>query len=196
MSPMPRQKPGRSKQNYRTPPEFLNAVKYYFGIKDFAVDLAADRHNAVTAIYYDEQMDSLSMKWSGWGNGRDEFAWLNPPYDHIERWVKKAVECDRPIIMLVPASVGANWWKNYVHELAHVILLNGRITFVGCDTPYPKDCVLLVYNHTTWHAHDVPFYQVWTWNPMVNKASGSRRAPRSKARPPAPKTARSRPATR
>ena len=47
--------------------------------------------------------------------------------------------------MLVPAGVGSNWWKAWVHHKAYVFLLNGRITFVGQPTCYPKDCCLLYY---------------------------------------------------
>ncbi len=37
----PKQKPGRSKQDYGTPPEFLDAVKARFRIEAFDCDLAA-----------------------------------------------------------------------------------------------------------------------------------------------------------
>lgn len=48
---MPRQKPGRSKQDYRTPRAFLVAVKGLLGIEDFTIDLAASVSNSVTTRY-------------------------------------------------------------------------------------------------------------------------------------------------
>jgi hypothetical protein len=40
--------------------------------------------------------------------------------------------------MLVPAGVGANWWRDHVHNKAHVLLLNGRIMFVGHHAAVPE----------------------------------------------------------
>jgi hypothetical protein len=55
--------------------------------------------------------------------------------------------------------VGSNWWRDNVDGKADVLFLNGRITFVGHNAPYPKDCAILLY---------APFlngnYSVWSWN--------------------------------
>lgn len=47
---------------------------------------------------------------------------------------------------------------NYYHDQAHVLLLNGRLTFVGHTQPYPKDCALLLYSLAGRQRYDV-----WTW---------------------------------
>lgn len=60
--------------------------------------------------------------------------------------------------MLVPASVGANWWFTGVHHEADVHFLNGRIKFVGAKDPYPKDCALLLY-----HPAATGGYSCWNW---------------------------------
>lgn len=169
---MPAQKPGRSKQNYGTPPEFLDAVKRLLDIKEFAVDLAADQFNTVAQIYLTKEMDALSKDWREAWTGA---AWINPPYDHIAPWVKNAYECKGYVVMLVPASVGSNWWRDWVHNKAHVWFLNGRLTFVGCTDPYPKDCALIAYQ-SSWLGLGWE-YDVWTWNPIApRKARGSRTA--------------------
>ena len=153
---VPVQKPGRSKQNYQTPPAFLGAVRQWLGVEDFTIDLAADKGNAVVPNHYTKAQDALQQDWrsSGW-------AWLNPPFGHLEPWVRKAWEESQrgaALVMLVPAGVGANWWRDWVHGKAQVLLLNGRLTFVGESTCYPKDCCLLVYGPTV-----VPQYCVWSW---------------------------------
>lgn len=153
---MPSQKPGRSRQDYRTPPEFLWAVKRRLGIDAFAVDLAASKENTVADEYFDKASDALARSWvfRGWD-------WLNPEFKYIDPWVRRAFEQSRVgarVAMLVPASVGANWWRAYVHNKAFVLLLNGRITFVGETMPYPKDCVLLLYGPDV-----APGYDVWKW---------------------------------
>lgn len=152
---VPKQKPGQSKQDYQTPPEFLVALKNRLGIQDFDIDLAASKENAVCLSYYDEEMDSLKQSWvrKGWG-------FCNPPYANIRPWVKKAcdeVQKGAKVAILVPAAVGANWWRDYVDQQASVWFLNGRLTFVGAAGPYPKDCAVLLYG--PFH----PVYSVWNW---------------------------------
>jgi DNA (cytosine-5)-methyltransferase 1 len=161
----PKQKPGRSKQDYGTPPSFLEAVKRRLGIDTFAIDLAASKHNAVDFAFYDERQNALARDWpvGGW-------CWLNPPFGQLEPWVRHTFEQSRRgarVAMLVPAGVGSNWWRDHVHGKAFVLLLNGRITFVGETAPYPKDCVLLLYGPDV-----APGYDVWQWA----KASGSKKS--------------------
>lgn len=159
----PRQRRGRSKQNYQTPPEFLTAVKQRFGIRQFDIDLAAEPHNAACEHFYTEEDDALVQPWRV-GNG---WNWLNPPYADIRPWVHRAhqemVREQASTLMLLPAGVGSNWFRDWAHEKAQVIFLNGRLTFVGCDTCYPKDCLLLVYQPAPTGISRG--YEIWTWNP-------------------------------
>lgn len=156
----PIQKPGRSKQDYGTPPAFLAAVKDRLGIFQFDCDLAASKDNAVCPRYLSVMDDALSgIPWNrgpGWN-------WLNPPFTNLGAWANKAdismTLFGARTAMLVPAAVGANWWRDWVHERASVLFLNGRLTFVGCTDPYPKDCALLLYAPN----HDGLNYDVWTW---------------------------------
>ncbi len=145
---MPQQRPGRSKQDYQTPPEFLYALRQKLGIGQFDIDLAASAENAVCVNYYDEGMDSLAEH-NSWKVTTGGWAFCNPPYANIRPWVKKAYEQSlegAQIAMLVPASVGSLWWLQFVQPHgAYVLYLNGRITFVGADGPYPKDCAVLLY---------------------------------------------------
>jgi len=153
----PRQKPHRSEQVVCTPPEFLDAVRDRLGIAQFDCDLAASDDNAVCPNYFVEEENALVQPWK---EGED-WNWCNPPYENITPWVQKAwmeVPTGARTAMLVPASVGSNWWKNWVHEAAHVLLLNGRITFVGHKTCYPKDLALLLYCRS-----HIGGYEVWTW---------------------------------
>lgn len=91
----------------------------------------------------------------------DGWNWLNPPFGDLRPWVQKAYQESRlgaRTSMLVPAGVGSNWWRDWVHGKARVLLLNGRITFVGHKQPYPKDCALLLYEPNV-----IPGYEVWAW---------------------------------
>lgn len=155
--PMPAQKPGRSRQDYRTPPALLAAVRRRFGIREFAIDLAASPDNTVAPLFYTATDDALVQPWRTKGGG---WGWCNPPFAELEPWVMKAAHESKigaKVLMLVPASI-ANWWRDWVDGWACVLLLNGRITFVGETKPYPKDCALLVYGPDV-----APGYRVWSW---------------------------------
>lgn len=140
---MPIQKPGKSIQTYGTPIALFNAVEKLIGEK-FVWDLAASIQNRKVDNFYSEEQDSLSQDWSqhnGW-------LWLNPPYAKIGDWAEKCAEeslTGAKICMLVPASVGSNWYAEFVHNKALVLGLRPRITFEGCKDPYPKDCILIIY---------------------------------------------------
>jgi phage N-6-adenine-methyltransferase len=171
---MPKQKPGLSKQDYSTPPEFIDAVKKRFGITRFDFDLAAVKSNAIDNLGLADLYlgpdhanatcrDALSFDWSRTPNGN---LWLNPPYSHIEPWASKCSgsawfdrtmknSVDRRIFFLVPAAVGSNWFARHVDGKALVLLLNGRLSFDGVS-PFPKDNLLAVYGAK-------PSYEVWAW---------------------------------
>jgi len=151
----PTQKPGRSKQDYATPRAFIDAVVRRFG--PLAVDLAATRENVVTPYYYSAADNSLLQDWTILrGN-----LWLNPPFADIGPWARKCAEsrdpdCVRRILLLVPASVGSEWFAQWVHRHALVIGIRPRLSFDGIN-PYPKDCILCVYGET-------PGFDTWRWD--------------------------------
>lgn len=148
---------GASKQTYGTPLDFLEAVTKRFGFID--VDLAADVENRVTTEFYGEEDDSLSKPWADdhpTGN-----LWLNPPYGDIAKWAEKCRKESKQrrglIHLLVPASIGAKWFARDVKKHAMVLALTPRLTFAGCTTPYPRDCILAVYGY------GFRGFDMWNW---------------------------------
>lgn len=151
---MPRQKPGQSRQDYGTPLDFIAAAERLIGAR-FQVDLAASPGNAKAPGFFTAEQDSLSQPWhqlQGW-------LWLNPPYANIGAWAAKCAAesaLGAKIAFLVPASVGANWYRDHVHGKAYVLALNGRLTFEGETQPFPKDCILALFGVA-------PGFEVWSW---------------------------------
>lgn len=144
----------RSTQNVGTPPELLDAVRDRFG--ELTFDLAASHENAVCAKYFTEYDDALVQSWPTGLN------WLNPPFGNIGAWVKKAyaesqLQPHCRVIMLVPASVSTNWYRDYVDGKAYCIPIR-RVKFVGHDQVFPKDMMLIVYGSgmTGWGSQ-------WDW---------------------------------
>lgn len=162
--PMPKQKPGRSKQNYRTPAVFINAVLSLLEIDKFTFDFAAEKQTAQAARYWTKEQNSFLFTCRQWknniGNG---WGWLNPPFGDITPWAercKQVSRLDARIAFLVPASVGSNWYRDHVDRFAFTLFLNGRIPFIE-NRPtwlYPKDCMLCLYDPTL-----EPGNEVWTW---------------------------------
>jgi len=131
-----------SKQDYATPDDFIAAVVARFG--PLAFDLAAHAGNHVTPKYFTKAQDSFAQDWHKIGG----LLWLNPEFSNIAPWAQKcADESSRgaKILFLVPASVGSNWFANYVLPRSWVQFLNGRLMFKGATDPYPKDCLLAAY---------------------------------------------------
>lgn len=163
---MPVQKPGLSKQDYCTPPELLIAIKKRLHIEKFSVDLAASHENKVADMRYTEEDDALVQPWNivqgGWG-------WCNPPFADIGDWVAKAAHeamKGAQTVMLLPASSGANWFKDWVEPYAYVSYLNGRLCFIpnwrelGFKSKplYPKDTMLCFYHPWGFTGHEI-----WEW---------------------------------
>lgn len=135
-----------SRQDYSTPADFMAAVTRLFG--PIAFDLAAQSENAKAACWYGpggDRPDALaeSARWAPLGG----VCWLNPPVADIAPWARKcSLETGvvGDILLLVPAAVGANWFRDYVAPFARIYLLNGRLSFDGQNL-YPKDCLLAHY---------------------------------------------------
>lgn len=142
---------GGSEQSVGTPQSFVDACSRKWG--PVMCDLAASSDNAKSPHYLTEEDDSLSKDWT-------QFApvvfWLNPPYSNIGKWAKKSVESGIKILMLVPASVGSNWYRDFVFRKAQTVFINGRIKFLGSTQPYPKDLMLCVFG---FEQRD---FEIWT----------------------------------
>lgn len=149
---------GGSKQNYRTPDDFRAAVVKRFGCVKF--DLAAEPDNTFTpGLFFSKEQNSLVQEWNKIDG--DGWLWLNPEFADIEPWAAKCaaeMELGARILLLTPASVGSNWFKQWVQPSAAVIPLNGRLSFDGKD-PYPRDLMLSVYC-----AGLVGFQPAWRWS--------------------------------
>jgi phage N-6-adenine-methyltransferase len=155
MSTMPDQKPGRSIQSVETPDDFFGACVARFG--EFTWDLAASPGNSKCEFFIDEETNSLTKPWHELADN----LWLNPPFEKITPWAAKAAtehKKDANIFMLVPASVGSNWYREFVDPYAYVFALSPRLTFVGHKSAYPKDLILCSFN--SW---EMKGFEGWRW---------------------------------
>jgi phage N-6-adenine-methyltransferase len=160
---MPRQKPGRSKQDYQTPREFIKALERRFG--RITIDLAASEKNAVCKKYIDKKKDSLKRPWPTKG-----VLFLNPPYRWLRPWFAKCAEHRKllkkgsVLLVLVPASIGSIWFEKHVLDKADVEGLRPRLTFRRMKWPYPKDLMLLIYKPEPMVYPPMTMISTWAWN--------------------------------
>lgn len=155
-----------------TPWEFIHAIEATFG--KIRVDLAASDRSRKADVWISPEMDSLTKDWNATyeSYGRNGLMYLNPPYGNIEPWAKKCTKTYEDneqveIMLLVPASIGANWFWNWVWPYATVYSV-GRMVFDNCFdrktgklvlTVYPKDLILCHYTNTT----PSKTLQRWPW---------------------------------
>lgn len=163
-------KRGQSSGDIWTPWEFIRAVEEKFG--RLAIDLCASGvESAKAARWITPARDSLAQDWAillGGGLG-----WDNCPFDNIRPWAAKHVferEQGAKMLLLVPASVGANWYWDFVEPYSDVYSV-GRMVFDNCfdkqgklvTTPYPKDLILCHY----YPGSPKSKMQRWQWKARV-----------------------------
>lgn len=158
---MPTQKPGRSRQCYVTPLAFMHAIETRFGRIDF--DLAATEKNAKAKRFFTKRQNALVRLWIAYVSSSKWRYWLNPPYSHLEPWFAKCIEqrlllTTGSFLVLVPASVGSDWFHKHVFRSADIYFLDGRICFMR-DKPYPKDLMLIRYRAIRYPVS----ISVWDW---------------------------------
>lgn len=150
-----------SKQDYETPPEFVQAVEYRLAVK-FGIDLAGTEQNKKASLVITAEQDSLSVAWNDLKMGP---GWLNPPFAKIGPWADKFVIESRlgfKGVMLTPASVDTIWHRDYVYGKARVLFPYPRIQFVGAEDPYPKPLMLSCYGFSP-EFFNGEWYQPWCW---------------------------------
>lgn len=157
-------KRGKSAQDYETPKEFIEAVEKRFGRLEW--DLAANAKNKKALNYFGPDhknpdcRDALSAD-CDWDSllGGGGTLWLNPPFANIEAWAKKccSVRFRRGFtVLLTPASIGTDWFREYVRNSAFVLGISPRLTFE--KDPYPKDLMISVFGYGL-HGFDS-----WRWD--------------------------------
>ena len=143
----------RSEQDVATPDDFRRVVMIRFGVPD--CDVAASPSNAFALKFFTKEQDALKQTWPG------GLLWLNPPFGDLDPWAAKChveAKCGARILLLVPASVGSNWFAKHIFHVADVYFLRPRLMFKGHDKPYPKDLMLCWF-----HPLSTGSIECWKW---------------------------------
>jgi hypothetical protein len=164
---------GEANQSAETPWTFIRAVEDKFG--PLGWDLAATPDNKKAPLFVGPDRNSLTIDWHMLARPLVEpsnnLCFLNPPYANITVWAKKCaaeVQLGARILLLVPASVGANWFKDLVWPYADIYSI-GRLVFDNCynrqgqliTTSYPKDLILAHFDLSLSTGKKLLFWADW-----------------------------------
>lgn len=97
----------------------------------FGLDAAAE-HNKLCSVYYSAEDDALSRVWSD-GTGS---VWCNNPYSLTAKFIEhgryQSAILKRPVVFLIPVSVGVKWFHRHVAGVAdEVWFFEGRVHFTN-----------------------------------------------------------------
>jgi len=106
-------------------------------------------------------LDGLVQDWVSLTKRYGGFLWLNPPFNDIDPWAEKwrlQATMGANGLFLVPAAVGANWYREHIWGRGDSYFLNGRLAFMGKGQPlYNKDCMLI-------HFHPAMSGECFVWD--------------------------------
>ena len=172
---------GTGRDDWATPPELVTAIARKLDVR-FMLDTACDSGNAIAGVRavcaVDRGADGLQVNWDlsiGWASLGDcshrDAAWCNPPYSKLRAWLDKcAREGERcPVVALIPARTDTQAWHESVMPSAcRVLLLKGRVKFVGASTgaPFPSAVVQWLPGY-----HGPALSESWDWRVDVAEVS-------------------------
>jgi hypothetical protein len=131
-----------------------------------AIDALDGKKGEVKVPNHDAEafgLDAFKFDWSYLTERFGGVLYDNPEFSNIDPWAEKhALEAKRGAnsVMLTPLSLGSNWWQDICAGVADTYVMtggkkelarakgqkrakrNGRVTFVGSVTSYPKDTMV------------------------------------------------------
>lgn len=124
---------------WRTPAEIFAALNAEF---IFQLDAAASEKNALCSLYITEHENCLTTDWAqamGYGKG---YVWLNPPYNDIGPFIRKAADQKKwssvGCVMLVPSDTSVGWFREAIETASEVRFITaGRLAFINPVTGKP-----------------------------------------------------------
>lgn len=114
---------------WRTPPEVFKSLDREF---NFIADMASSHENALCALHFTEDDDSLSFNWArhpALQSNRLEYVFCNPPYSGPMPFIKKALEAQKDglgVVMLLNQDTSVGWFKEALKGVSEVRYITGQ----------------------------------------------------------------------
>jgi phage N-6-adenine-methyltransferase len=127
------------KHDWATPDEWFEYLNLEFG---FTLDPCSQHETACCKKHYTPEENGLAQSWA------DERVFMNPPYEEIKLWMKKAYEESMKgalVVCFVPARVDTDWWHRYAGKADEIRFPKGRVTFKGADAGAPFPIAIVIF---------------------------------------------------
>jgi phage N-6-adenine-methyltransferase len=127
--------------DWATPPDLYSRIESRYG--PLTLDVCATAENTKCERYFSPDVDGLSQPWAPYR------CWMNPPYGRaIGRWAAKAQDESRMgalVVCLLPARTDTRWWHEHVMRSSQIVLIRGRVRFVGAASSAPFPSAVVVF---------------------------------------------------
>lgn len=153
----------------RTPPDLFAKLNERF---HFGCDICASEQNHLCGLYYDSEMDALSLPWNCQFHAMGTLlpSYCNPPYSDPSPFIEKAYNESlegASVVMLLPADTSTKSYHNFCMKANEIIFLEGRVKFNNPDgTPMkgsPKFGSMVVVFDLVNKVGEHPLARSWDW---------------------------------
>ena len=104
------------RQDYLTPPEFINGILEKFKRSEFDLDVCCTQKNIPAKKHYIyPDFDGLELEWR-------DLNWCNPPFNESDKWVEKAYyeqKWNKKTALLIPARTETGYWHELIFKNRH-----------------------------------------------------------------------------
>lgn len=150
-------------QEWCTPPNYVNAVREFFG--EIHLDPCSNQNSIVNAKteYMLPDTNGLAASWNF------PTIYVNPPYGldkpnktSIKDWIRRCADAYREhnseVLALIPVAVNTKHWKEYIFGQANSVcfLADTRLKFIngGHDKGAPMACAIVYWGNQTEKFYD------------------------------------------
>lgn len=124
---------------FPTPQDFFDKLNDEF---HFTLDPCATKENAKCPKFFTKENNGLIQDWS------KDISFMNPPYNEIKLWIKKAYEESQRgglVVCLIPSRTDTKWWHEYCMR-GEIRFVKGRLKFGKEPAPFPSAVVIFKPN--------------------------------------------------
>ena len=120
---------------WETPQKLFDELNEEFA---FTLDVCANSENTKCSVFYSPEDDGLKQQWFG-------RCWCNPPYSrNIGEWVKKAIESNTLVVMLLPARTDTKWFHDCLRH-GEIRFIKGRLKFGEAKNNAPFPSIIVIF---------------------------------------------------
>jgi site-specific DNA-methyltransferase (adenine-specific) len=128
-----------NKQDWQTPDSLFDDLDNEFG---FSIDVASSDENCKCENHFTMENSGLDKQWIG-------TCFMNPPYNEMYDWIRKAYtesQHGATVVALIPARTDTRYFHDFCMKAEELRFIRGRLKFSNCDNSAPFPSVLVVFN--------------------------------------------------